>query len=612
MARQMAAGTYRRIAALFTGAFLMTVLVLALLGHFGMPDAVRGTILGGAALVTFALIGINAGTMEISEFHLAGRSVSPAANGMASAAAVMGGAIYLGLAGIMLADPWTGAALTAGWSLGCLILAVGVAPYFRKSAAFGVADFLGIRYDSRAVRIAAVVVVVAALMAALAAALATAAFVASLLFGIPEAVALAVVTAVVLASTVLGGMRGITLSAIVQYIVLTVAFLAPVAIASFGDFSVPLPQFTFGFALEQSERIVEAGGSNLGAPLPGLFLPITGSGPALLLATIACIAAGVAALPHLVIRTATVPGIDDARRSAGWTLFFLLVVALTAPAYAAFTQLTVVRDLAGTGLEQLPNWIYSWGEIGLVGICGGDVASPVTAIESCRGGAGFTGNLAAADLAIGTDALVLAAPEIFDLPYVGTALVAVGALAATIAAANALAFTLASAIGHDFYGGVIDTRASAGRQLIVTRTIMVAGIAGAAWIAASRADDAFALALGAISLSAGGLFPAMILAVWWRRANAFGALAGIVVGGAVTAATILEYRYPGLVPLGPLDPAVLGLNELTAAIVGLPAGFLAAVAVSLVTPAPGEDDMALTDAIRRPGGTPFIQEIESR
>ena len=611
MARPQAAGTYRRIAVLFTGAFLMIVLVLALLGHFGLPDVVLGTILGGAALATFALIGINAGTMEISEFHLAGRSVSAAANGMASAAAVIGGATYLGLAGAILADPWTGAAYTAGWSLGCLLLAVAVAPFFRKSAAFGVADFLGIRFDSRLVRTGAVVVVVAALGAALAAALATAAFVASLLFGIPEPVALAIVTVVVLASTVLGGMRAITVAGIVQYIVLAVAFLAPVAIVSFSAFSFPLPQLTFGFALGEAERIAEVGG-NLAAPLPGLFLSLADGGGAMLLASIACIAAGVAVLPHLAIRTATVSGIDEARRTAGWTLFFLLAIALAAPAYAAFAQLTVVRDLAGTGLELLPGWVYAWGEIGFVRLCDADAASAVAAIEACRGQTDFTGNLAASDISISADAIVLAAPEIFDLPYVGTALVYVGGLAATIAAANAIAFTLASAVGHDFYGGAINTRASAGRQLIVTRTIMVLAIAGAASAAASRPDDAFGLALAALSLSAGGLFPAMMLAVWWKRANAFGALAGILAGGGITAAIVLEYRYPGLVPLMPFDPAAAGLNELTAAIVGLPVGFVAAVGVSLVTPAPSEDDMALTDAIRRPGGTPFIQEIESR
>ena len=608
MARRQAAGTYRRIAALFTIAFLAAVVVLAILGHFGLPDAILGIILGGALLVTFALVGINAGTMEISEFHLAGRSLSAAANGMASAAALVGGGLFLGLAGTFLGDAWLGATITAGWSLGCLILAVGVAPYFRKSAAFGVADFLGIRYDSRAVRVAAVIVVVCALAAALAAVLATAAFVASLLLGIGELPALAIVTCVVLASTVLGGMRAITLAAIVQYIVLAVAFLAPVAIFSFGEFSLPLPQLTFGFALQEAERATTA----LAPPMAGVYLPLPPSGTADLLATLICIAAGVAALPHFVIRTATVFSVDEARRTGGWTLFFLLLIVLAAPAYAAFAELVAIRDLAGVGLELLPDWVYAWGDIGFISICGGDAASAVTAIEACRATADFTGNLSAGDFSINADALVLAAPAMFDLPYVGTALLYAGALAATIAAASAIAFTMASAIGHDFYGGVIDTRASAGRQLIVTRTILLIAIVAAAWVAARRTDDAFALALGAISLSAGGLFPALILAVWWKRATAPGAVAGILVGAAVTAAIIVQYRYPGVIAIAPLDPHLLGLNELTAAIIGMPAGLVATILGSLATTAPDADDVAMVDAIRRPGGTPFIQEIESR
>ncbi|MCR4281454.1 MAG: VC_2705 family sodium/solute symporter [Bauldia sp.] len=611
MARTRPAGTHRRIATLFTGAFLVLVVVLALLGNFGLPEALLGAILGGAMLVTFAAIGLNAGTMETSEFHLAGRSVSAAANGMASAAAVMGGAIYLGLAGVTFADAWTGAAFTVGWSLGLAILAVLIAPYFRKSAAFGVADFLGIRYDSRLVRSVAAAAVAAALTAALAAALATASFAAASLFGVAPGTALLVVAVVVACSTVLGGMRAITLSAIVQYIVLAVAFLAPVAIVSAREFSVPLPQLTFGFALEQAALAAGAGGGTLVAALPGRFLPFEAGGPAALFASILCLAAGVAALPHLVVRTATVPRVDDARRSAGWTLLFLLVVALTVPAYAAFAKLTIVRDLVGTGLEMLPDWVFDFGALGQVQICGTDATSAMAAIEACHAGPNFTGNLAASDLAIGGDVLVLAAPAIFDLPFVGSALIAAGALAATIATANAIAFALASAIGHDLYGGVIDIRASAGRRLIVTRVFLLLAIAGGAWLAANRAEDAFALALTAISLSAGGLFPAMVLGVWWKRANAGGAVAGIVVGTLVTAAIAVEHRFPGTLPLGALNPARLGLNELTAAIVGMPLGFLAVVAVGLLSAGPSEEREALVDAIRRPGGTPFVQESES-
>jgi cation/acetate symporter len=602
---------YRRVAALFTFAFLGFAVVLALLGQFGLPDAVIGTLLGGATLATFLFVGLNSGTMEISEFHLAGRSVSAAANGMASAAATIGGALYLGLAGTIMADIWTGAALTAGWALGCLILAVGVAPYFRKSAAFGVADFLGMRFDSAPVRIAATVVVLVALTAALAAALATGAFVTALLFGIPEGAALVIVGAVVLVTSALGGMRAITLTAIVQYIILAVAFVVPVAIASFADFRLPIPQLTFGFALDEVSRLESVRG-NLAPSLPGIFLSLGAEGAGALFATILSVAAGVAALPHLIIRTATVTAPNDARRSAGWTLFFILVVALTAPAYAAFTHLTIVRDLAGTGLEMLPPWVFSWGNLGLATVCDVDATSAIDVIEACRQFPAFTGNLAAGDIRLSQDALVLAAPDILDLPYVASALISAGAIAATIAAASAIVFALASAIGHDVYGGVINVRASAGRQLIVTRVVMAAFLFGAGWLATARPDDAYGFALAALSLSAGGLLPALILAVWWKRANAQGALAGIGVGFLVTAAMVVEYRYPGLLTLGPLNPARLGLNEVTAAMVGAPIGFATTALVSLATAPPSAEDAALVDAIRRPGGTPFVQEIESR
>lgn len=612
MARRQAAGTYRRIAALFTSAFIVALVVLALLGHFGLPESLIGAILGAGILATVAAVGINAGTLDISEFYLAGRSVSGAANGMASAAAVMGGGIYLGLAGALLADPWTGAAITAGWSLGCLLMAVGVAPYFRKSAAFGIADFLGIRFDSGAVRIAAVVTTLLALFAALAAALAAAAFAGALLFGIPEGVALTIAVVMVLATTVLGGMRALTLTAIVQYIVLAIAFLLPPAVASYAEFSIPIPQLTFGYALDQAGFLAGLRADALAEALTGVFLPLQAGGAAGYLAIVLSVAMGAAALPHLVIRTATVPSVDQARRTAGWTLFFLLVVAMTAPTYAAFAELTILRDLRGTGLEILPDWVYRWSDAGFLTVCDGYVADGIAAIEACRNTPGFTGNLAASELAIGKDLLVFAAPEIFDLPYVGSALIAAGALTACVAAAGAIAFTMASAVGNDFYGGVINPRASAGRQMIVTRVLLIVTVAAGTAAAAWRPDDAYGFALAALGLSAGGLFPAMLIAVWWKRANAAGAIAAIGTGTLVTALIALEYRYPGTLQLGAFNPSPLGLTELTAALVGAPAGLAAGVLASLATAPPTADDNALVDAIRRPGGTPFVQEIESR
>jgi len=605
MARR--AGGYGRLATLFAVAFLVLVAVLALLDYFGLPQAVLGTILGGAALVAFTAIGINASTMQTSEFYLAARSVPAPANGMASAAAVMAGAIFLGLAGGYFTDTGSAAAVTIGWSLGFLILAVCIAPYFRKSAAFGVGDFLGVRYGGGAVRIAAGAVVVAALVAALAAAIATASLVAAGLLDVSAGVALAVVAAVILTSTVLGGVRAITRTAIAEYIVLAFAILVPVAIVSMREFSWAVPQITFGLALKDAALLVLASGKDLAVSPPGRFWPMGAPGPFAFFATIVTLATGVAAMPHLLLRSATVRTPNHARRSVGWSLLFVLVVALTAPAYAAFARLVILREVVDSGIGNLPDWIFTFGKLGLIKICGADAISADVAFAACSTGAAFSGNLPAGELAISGDAIVLAGPAIFDLPAVGTALIAVGALAATLAAAKAMAFAIASAIGHDLYGGALDTRASAGRQLIVTRLLVIAAVVLAAWLAAASADDVFALAPMAISLSASGLFPALILAVWWKRANAPGAVAGIIAGSVVTAALIADHRYPGFLPFGRL-----GFDELTAGIVGMPIGFLAAVATSLVTEPPSEERQVIVDAIRRPGGTPFVQESESQ
>jgi cation/acetate symporter len=280
---------------------------------------------------------------------------------------------------------------------------------------------------------------------------------------------------------------------------------------------------------------------------------------------------------------------------------------LTAPAYAAFAELAILKDVIGAAADGLPAWMFTFGRLGLVKVCGVDAVSVAAVKEACRAG----GRLLASDVAVGADAIVLAWPEIVGLPHVTSVLLAVGALAAVLAAAGAIAFAIGSALGHDLYARLIGVRASAGRHLAVTRLLLIAVVVVGAWLAANRADDAFALALAAISLSAGGLFPALFAAVWWRRANASGAVAGMAAGFAATAAIVVAYRYPGLLPLGPFEPYRLGLSELSAAIVGLPVGFVAIVAVSLVTPRPSEERQSVLDAIRRPGGQPFVQEGES-
>lgn len=594
--------SHGRPAVLFAAAFVALVVVLSLLDHFGLPPGVLSATVAGTVLVTLAALGINGSTIQASEFYLAGRSLSPALNGMATAAAAISSLGFLGIGGAFFATGYAATAIVLGFVLGLLILTVAVAPYFRKSSAFGIADFLGLRYGGRGVRVVAVVVVIPALLIGLVSALAVAAFLTRMLLAVPEGTALAIATAVVLLSVALGGLRSVTRTAALEYVILAVAIAVPAAVVSFREYGWPLPPLAFGEALRDAALLANASGKALAAPFAGGFAPLGDNS----FAEMIVLAAGIASFPHVVLRSAATRGADRARRAGAWALAAVLFVAMMAPTYPAFARLVILRELADSPIESLPDWVFTFGNLGLVKLCGVAATSVDAVLGACSALPGFTGNLTVSDLAIGTDAIVLGGPAMAGLPYVATALIATGALVACLAAAKAMAFALASAIGHDLYAGVIDAHASAGRQLIITRLAAAVTTGFAAWFAAGAQSAAFGVAPVAIALSAGGLFPALILGIWWRRANATGAIAGMVAGGMLTAVLIVEHRFPGFLPFGRL-----AFDDLTAGILGLPVGFLAAVAASLVSDPPSDERVMTLDAIRRPGGTPFVQETES-
>ncbi len=596
MAGRKSIATFRSLSGLFTLAFVGALVVLALLGNYGLPDTVLGTTLGVGVVVAFAIAGVSERTMLPAEFHTAAGGLSAVANGIAMAAAFLSAGGILGLAAAVLSDYRAGIAITLGWSLGFLLLAVLIAPYLRKSGAFGAADFLAFRFGNRGVRLIAAIIVVLTLLPALAAAVATGTLVTARLFALSSHTAAVLVVLLILSGTVLGGMRAVTLTALAQYIVLAIAFLVPIAIVSTITYSLPVPQIVAGLAYHDAAALAASG--DLAKPLASHFLPFVPEGSFQLIAVTAGLAAGVAALPHLLMRCAAVDNAPATRRSVGWALVFVLVAALTVPAYATFAKLALLRDVVGSAIADLPDWLFALGRQGLVALCGADATSAAAAAQACAGLHGTAGLVAAPDLAVSGDIVVLAWGDIVDLPFVVTALISVGALAAALAAANAIALAIAEALGHDLYAQLIDPKASAGRRLIVTRLLLVATVLVATWLGARRSADIFPLAAATLSLSAGGLFPALFLAVWWRRANAPGAIAGMIAGFAATAAIVLGARYPGLLPV---DAQGGGLSPLIAAIIGLPIGFLVAIAVSLATRAPTPTQDAVVDAMRRPG-----------
>lgn len=531
---------------LFAAGFTLFVAVVTVLSVIGLPSQIISILFAVVTLSAFVGFAFVARTMHLPDFQVASRQVPAGLNGMATAAAFLASAGFLGLAGAFFAGNRAALAVVTGWALGFLALAVLIAPYLRKAAAVSVADFLAIRFGSSAVRLAAFVVTLGCSAGLLVAEIAAAGQVAALVLPIAPETAIVVIVVVMVAATLLGGMAAVTLTAVALYIVLAIAFLTPVTIISLQQFDFPLPQLSYGYALKEAAAL----GSPLVTDQANRFLPLPPMDGFTMVVLAITIAAGVAALPHVVARSATATGVDAARRSAGWAFFFVLVIAATAPAYGAFAHLV---------------------------------------------------RLGAPDSApLGATFVVLELPNMAGMLPAVSALAATGALAAILAAATALLFAIANTTGHDLYGGIIDRNGPPGRRLIVTRLVLivVAGLAG--WYAMNATDQIFVLAATSTSLAASGLFPALVFGIWWRRATALGALAGIVLGFAAAACYVWMTLRGGAALWQPLGTGGPGLPPMAAGLLGLPVGVLAIVLVSQITSTPSPRRLEILEAIRRP------------
>jgi len=290
---------------------------------------------------------------------------------------------------------------------------------------------------------------------------------------------------------------------------------------------------------------------------------------------------GTAALPHILMRYYTTPGVVEARRSVFWALFFIFLLYVTAPAYAVFAKWEVYSNLVGSSLNELPNWVASWGKVGLV------------AIEDLNG----DGILQLAELTLNTDVIVLATPEIAGLPYVVAGLVAAGGLAAALSTADGLLLTISNALSHDFYYKVVNPRASTHRRLVISKSQLLVVAVVAAWVASLRPDNILFMVGLAFSIAAAAFFPALVLGIFWKRANRPGAVAGMLAGLALTLYYVTAtHSFFG----GSMDNAWFGINPIAAGVFGVPLGFLTIVLVSLLTPEPPQEIQDLVDFVRYP------------
>jgi cation/acetate symporter len=298
-------------------------------------------------------------------------------------------------------------------------------------------------------------------------------------------------------------------------------------------------------------------------------------------ALVICLTIGTAALPHILMRYYTTPTVREARYSVFWSLLFILLFYVTAPAYAVLAKWIIYNDLVGSNFHALPAWVASWNKVGLV------------KVEDING----DGILQLAELSLNPDVLLLATPEIAGLPGVVSGLVAAGGLAAALSTADGLLLTIANALAHDLYFRMIDPRATTQRRLIMSKAMLLLVALIAAWVASLRADTILSMVGLAFSIAAASFFPALVCGVFWKRANRWGAVAGMLVGLGITLYYVARtHSYFG----GSMAAAWFDIQPISAGIFGLFGGFVGIVVVSLLTPAPDEAEQDFVENVRYP------------
>jgi cation/acetate symporter len=593
-----------RIYGFYTGGFIGFVLILAILSALGVPDKIIGYLFVLLTIAVYAGIGYLSRTAQVSEYYVAGRRVPALYNGMATAADWMSAASFIGMAGSLYAQGYDGLAFILGWTGGYVLVAVLIAPYLRKFGAYTVPDFLAARYGGNLARLIGVVILVVCSFTYLMGQLTGTGIIASRLLGVSKEVGVFVGLAGILVCSMLGGMRAVTWTQVAQYIVLIVAYLIPVVILSAQKTGIPVPELTYGSILQEITGLEQQHGG------PGGYLegatahaaPFTNRDPLNFFGLILCLMVGTASLPHVIMRFFTTPSVREARKSVGWSLLFIFILYFTAPAYAVFAKFEVFSNVLGRDISTLeaaaalPSWIFTYGGLELVKICGAAVGSPQALLEACQAVAGGpVTTLTFSQFSINSDTVVLATPEIAGLPYVIAGLVAAGGLAAALSTADGLLLAIANALSHDVYYEMIDHSASTARRLIVARVLLVVVALVAAYTAINAPAGILIFVSWAFSFAAAGLFPALVLGVWWKRCTATGAIVGMLAGFLVTLFYTLNVYYWG-------GSTWLGVNHIAGGLFGLPIGFIVIYVVSMMTAEPSKELQDLVDSIRIPRG----------
>jgi cation/acetate symporter len=571
----------------------------------------------GASFALYFGIAIWARAGSTKEFYVAGGGVHPITNGMATAADWMSAASFISMAGLIASGGYANSTFLMGWTGGYVLLALLLAPYLRKFGKFTVPDFIGDRFYSKGARMAAVVCLIIICVTYVIGQMAGAGVAFSRFLEVSNSTGIWIAAGVVFAYAVFGGMKGITYTQVAQYVVLIIAYTIPAVFISLQLTGNPIPMFGMfsehtesGLPLLQklNEVVAALGFTDYTADVSNKLNMV--------LFTMSLMI-GTAGLPHVIIRFFTVPKVADARWSAGWTLIFIALLYLTAPAVASMARLNLLTTVYPQGAEapalayeERPEWVKNWEKTGLIAWedknadgriqLYNDAAPAFTPTAETRG---WKGN----ELTVNNDILVLANPEIANLPGWVVGLIAAGAIAAALSTAAGLLLAISSAVSHDLIKTLINPKISEKNEMRAARISMAAAILLATWLGLNPPGFAAQVVALAFGLAAATLFPALMMGIFSKRVNDKGAIAGMLVGLVFTAVYIFLYLgwffIPGTATLpNTPDNWMFGISPLSIGTVGAVINFAVAYAVSFATAAPPQEVQDLVESVRTPKG----------
>lgn len=571
--------------------------------------------------LSFALyfgIAIWARAGSTKEFYVAGGGVHPVVNGMATAADWMSAASFISMAGMLAMGGYAASAYLMGWTGGFVLLALLLAPYLRKFGKFTVPDFIGDRFYSKTARLVAVVCLILACTTYVIGQMTGAGVAFSRFLEVDSNTGLIIAAIVVLFYAVLGGMKGITYTQVAQYCVLMVAYIIPAIFISLNLTGNPIPQLgMFGNDVSTGMPILQ----KLDMLVADLgFAQYTADVPNKLnmfLLTMSLMI-GTAGLPHVIIRFFTVPKVSDARISAGWTLIFIALLYTTAPAVGSMARLNIINTVYPQGLNQpalayeaRPEWMKNWETTGLLkyedknndGLIqyyndkNEEYATTVTAEK------GWQGN----ELTANNDILVLANPEIANLPSWVIGLIAAGGLAAALSTAAGLLLAISSAISHDLIKKTIKPDINDKGELMAARISMTITIVVATYLGMNPPGFTAQVVAVAFGIAASSLFPALMMGIFSKRINSTGATAGMIAGLSATCIYVFLYMgwffIPGTNSFKNVEANwILGVSPLSFGAIGAVINFIVAIAVSAMGNPPPKEVQDLVESVRYPKG----------